>query len=523
MTSAPFISQWADAMDACSEPVAALVQGGLVESVHRGVIAVVDRQGRVTGGVGDPSLSLFLRSAAKPFQALAVVESGAAEAFSLNSEELAVMCGSHAGKPEHVEVVERLLGRLGVTPEALSCGPLTHMCSGKHAGMIAIALHLGVSVEGYERPLHPVQQEIARVIRVLLADRDHDDAVRDGKTGLKEPSILEGTDGCGVPMIRTRVDDVAYLYALLAAGATRGLVQIREAMLAHPQLVAGEGRLDTVLMRAAGGDVVAKTGAEGIYALGLRAPLGGGGPTGGAVGIIVKVADGSARAVSPLVRACLQAFSVPISDDVFAQTRPRSPESIRGIVRGEMVSLVQDSSLRRVRGHAAAGGTSTVGSTAALPKHPADEADTKIVIGRGDERELLRFLRDEWPAADEETFGRPLQWVTEPFALIMKRRRRIIAVLRGHFTGGVGSVDELMVSKEERYNGIGSMLLCRFEREAEDRGCTRLVLRAVKDSVAESFYRGLGYHRVCVEHRHEFAYDYVRLTKELHSRGKGAR
>jgi L-asparaginase II/GNAT superfamily N-acetyltransferase len=511
MTTPLSISRWAVAAESAFEPIAAMVRGALVESVHRGAVAVVDRHGRVVGGAGDPNVSLLLRSAAKPFQALAVVESGAARAFSITQEELAVMCGSHAGRAEHVEVVERLLTRLGVPVETLACGPLTHMCSGKHAGMIAMALHFGVPVEGYERVSHPVQQEIARTVRTLLSGQEASgEEPGDRADSRPHESVLVGTDGCGVPMLRTSLRDAAYLLALLAAGAGEGLALIRDAMLAYPALVAGEGRLDTELMRAAGGRLLAKSGAEGIMALAFPAVAMPDGSEEMSFGCIMKVADGSSRVIPALVKPCLEAYGVSVPEEVLAHGRPRSPESLRGILMGQIVSLVEAGDLRRCPPPSSPSDDCVGGGNAI-----SEDGDLKVTIGRGDEKEIIRFLRDEWPPSDEETFGRPLEWIAEPYALIARRRRRVAGVLKGHFTGGVASVDELMVGRNQRDAGLGSMLLTRFEAEAETRRCTRVVLRAVKDSAAEVFYHNRGYRRECVEWFHEFGFDYVRLTREL--------
>lgn len=155
-------------LDPCYEPLLAVVRGRAVESVHRGAIAVVDIEGTLLGGVGDPAVEVLLRSAAKPFQAAVLVESGAAEAFSLSNEEVAVIAASHAGAPEHVELVEGMLRRAGLSGASLVCGSAEHMCSGKHTGMLLLARHLGVASDGYEREEHPVQREIARYMASLL-------------------------------------------------------------------------------------------------------------------------------------------------------------------------------------------------------------------------------------------------------------------------------------------------------------------------------------------------------------------
>jgi L-asparaginase II/GNAT superfamily N-acetyltransferase len=507
------IADWVNATDASFEPLAAIVRDGHVESVHRGVVAFCDQRGRLLGGAGDPDLPLILRSAAKPFQALAVVRSGAADALGLTQKELAIMCGSHAGRAEHVQVVQGLLSRLGVPVETLSCGPVSHTCSGKHAGMIALALHLGAPVEGYEQPSHPVQGYIAETVARLLEDRSAKvggESLRAVcKRGASE-SLLVTTDGCGVPNIRVTYREAAYLMALLAGGADEHLQRVRDAMLAFPEMIAGEGRLDTVLMQAGEGQLVAKAGAEGIFAVGLSSAFTAAGVAAGSVGCIIKIADGSPRAIPVLVRVCLEAYGVSLPSQVFTGTRSRTPESVRCLLhQGIPVAILKAVALRR---------TPTAQSSRGCPGGDdslAEHKDLRIVVGRGDEKEAIGFLRKEWPSADEETFGRPLEWIAEPLALIVRHRRKVVAVLRGHFTGGVASVDELMVGRGERNTGLGSLLLSRFEAAARERRCRRVVLRAVKGSVAELFYHNRGYCRECVERKHEFGFDYVRLTKEL--------
>jgi L-asparaginase II/GNAT superfamily N-acetyltransferase len=507
------------ATDPSHEPLAAIVRDGCVESVHRGAVAFVDREGGLAGGAGDPELPLILRSAAKPFQALAVVASGAVDALGITQKELALICGSHAGRVEHVAVVQGLLARLGVSADALACGPLTHMCSGKHVGMIALALHMGVPVAGYEQASHPVQRHIEATIRRLVDGRSVDthgrknggESTRGVGLFRRDPaeSLLATIDGCGVPNIRVSFREAAYLMALLAAGADESLTQVRDAMVAFPEMVAGEGRLDTMVMRAAEGSVVAKAGAEGIFALGVTSTSARADSGGEAIGCVIKVADGSPRAIPVVVRVCLEACGISLPAQLFADARRRTPEGVRGILhQGIPVPVLDVSALRRSNG------------MYPQESRPDDDPlavdkELRLVTGLGDEKEVLSFLRAEWPPADEETFGRPLEWVAEPLALIVRRRRRVVAVLRGHFTGNVASIDELMVGRGERGTGLGSFLLARFEVEAQARRCRRLVLRAVKDSRAEGFYRHRGYRRECVERGHEFGFDYVRLTREL--------
>ena len=507
------VSRQALGIDPCFEPLVAFARGSSIESVHRGAIAVVDDRGELVGGVGDPTVAVHLRSAAKPFQALAVVESGAAEAFSVTDEELAVMCASHAGQAEHVGVVTGLLKRLGVSPSILVCGPTEHMCSGKHAGMVGLALHLGASVEGYEHLQHPVQQEVVKTIRSLLARRPgQPDRGREGSDRLATLAMFAGLDGCGVPVVRLSLDEAAWLYALLAAGTTRALARVRDAMLAHPGLVAGDTMLDTRVMRAAPGRAVAKGGAEGIQGLALLSSFARDPRRGTAIGCVVKVEDGSARPLPSLVALCLRAHGLEEAAAALEGEYPPSIKSPAGqdaghlaagrLAAGRLAVLLQPRDVRRAASH---GG----------PRSDLEAA--RLTVGRGDEKEVLRFLREEWPAADEETFGRPVEWIAEPMALVLRRHRHIVAVLKGHFVGGVGSVDELIVRRGQRGLGVGSLLLERFEEEANKRDCSRVVLRAVKGSKAEEFYRSRGYYRECVQYSYEFGYDYVRLTRGLRS------
>ncbi len=495
-------------LDQRFEPLVAVMRDGVPESIHRGAVVWADVTGRVCGGVGDPTLPIHLRSTAKPFQALAVVESGAADAFALTSEELAVMCGSHAGQREHVRVVGGLLERVGAPPAKLVCGSLAHMCSGKHAGMTVQALHLGAPVEGYERVDHPVQQRVAGVIAGLLGRE------RAAAASAAPPpeALFAGRDGCGVPVIRLRLDEAARLYALLAAGATPGLVRVRDAMLAHPELVAGRSRLDTKVMKALPGAVVAKGGAEGVQALAVvgqvARPEEGAYQPGIALGCVFKIANGSTRPVPPLVQACLHAAGLAVDAEELAETLPRDEWSSRSLAAGEVVLLIDDGRLSVARegcAPASHGSEITFGGSDKV----------RLKVARGNEADVVRFLYREWPLSDEETFGPDTIWCALPFALVLKERRRVLGVLRGHFLGGVASVDEFIVGHDYRGRGAGEQMLLRFEQEARAQGCTRVVLRAVKGSRAECFYRRLGYETQCTEFDHEFGNDFVRLAHAI--------
>jgi L-asparaginase II len=278
-----------------------VVRGGRVESRHRVDACVVDATGATVLAVGPVEDSVYPRSAIKPFQALPLVESGAAEAFGVSGEELALACASHGGEPMHVERVAAWLARLGLTEADLACGPhppmnaaaaatlvaagerptrLHNNCSGKHTGMLAVCLHRGWPTAGYARPDHPLQRAIAADLAALA-----------GLDGLEPP----GVDGCSLPAFRVPLRALALAASRLATVARPALGRIGRAMRAHPELVAGTGRLCTVLMGAVP-DVIAKTGAEGVF---LAAA-----PTAG-LGVAVKAEDGATRAAEVALLALL--------------------------------------------------------------------------------------------------------------------------------------------------------------------------------------------------------------------------
>ncbi len=305
------------------EPLVELTRGPLVESIHFGALAVVDANGNLLGSAGDPDFIANLRSSAKPFQALSLVEGGAADAFGFSDRELAIVCASHSGTDDHVAVLRSLQARLGVDESNLSCGvhwpmheptaqamrargeqptPNRHNCSGKHTGMLANALRRGFSIEDYLNPSHPVQQVIlntfAEMVRMDPAD------------------VPIGIDGCSAPTFAAPLRNAAYAYALLADPSSlpdarrSALRRIRAAMTACPEMVAGPGRFDTMVMQATRGKVVSKGGAEGYQGMGVApGALGPGSP---ALGIALKISDGDqgGRAVGTAALAVLVQLGV---------------------------------------------------------------------------------------------------------------------------------------------------------------------------------------------------------------------
>lgn len=322
-------------------PVAVEVwRGARVESRHSVQVCVATPEGAVVHALGDVAAEVYPRSSLKPFQALALVESGAADAFGLGEAEIALACASHNGEPMHVERVERWLAALGLGVDALACGgqlpghpPAAAAllregqeprrshdnCSGKHTGMLTAVRHLGLPVEGYTDPAHPLQARIAADVAELA-----------GLDALPTP----GTDGCSAPIWPLPLHALATATARLAApgrlapARRAALERIAAAMRRHPELVAGTGRCCTLLMRELP-EVTVKTGAEGVFIAALHGP---------GLGLALKVVDGATRAAEVALLACLRALGVLPSELGGALGRLALPAILSR--RGEVVGRV---------------------------------------------------------------------------------------------------------------------------------------------------------------------------------------
>ncbi len=288
-------------------PMLEVWRGAFCESVHAGHAVVVDRTGEVVAAWGDPGAVIFPRSSCKMLQALPLVDSGGADAMGLTDRHLALACASHQGADLHVTLARDWLAALRLDDGALRCGPeeprdrqtrdalirsgeavcqVHNNCSGKHCGFLTLTRHLGAGPE-YVDPAHPVQAAAREAFETM--------------TGMRSPGF--GIDGCSAPNFATTVQGLARAMARFAA-AREGGVSAREraaarltrAMAAHPELVAGEGRACTTLMRAMGGRVAVKTGAEGVFVAIL--------PEQG-LGVALKCTDGATRAAEAAVAAIL--------------------------------------------------------------------------------------------------------------------------------------------------------------------------------------------------------------------------
>lgn len=284
-------------------PIFQTTRGGTVECVYHGAVAVIDPQGQLIAHHGNPATVTFLRSSAKPFQALPLLEMGGWDKFQLTPQELALICSSHSGTKEHLQVLHTLQQKIGLSETDLKCGthpplhvpsqrmlrdsgqapsPNHHNCSGKHTGMLAQAVLLHADMESYLEPDHPVQQQIRGTVLEICT--------------LEASQLKLGTDGCSVPTFAMPLKNAALGWARLVDPAEftsprrSSCGQITSAMTDHPYYVAGPGRLDTLLMEITDGKITSKGGAEAFQALGIRPGVRN--DHASALGIALKISDG---------------------------------------------------------------------------------------------------------------------------------------------------------------------------------------------------------------------------------------
>ncbi|HEY5838046.1 MAG TPA: asparaginase [Pyrinomonadaceae bacterium] len=294
----------------CAAPLVEVWRGPIVESLHRGHLVAVDGNGKAVAELGAPQTVTFIRSSGKPFQAIPLITSGAADRFGFTDQEIAIACGSHSGEAIHVETVQSMLKKIGLGEDALKCGVhvpfsaevarelaenhqepnvLQNNCSGKHAGMLAVAKHLGAPLESYDEPSHPVQRLILQTVSKF--------------SGIPADEVVIGTDGCAAPVFGMAVRAMALMYARLVSPSadfeppvTDAGLRLVNAMIRFPEMVGGsKDRLDTEMIRAGNGRLISKIGAEGVYTVGVLPCADW--PNG--LGLALKVEDGDDRRARP--------------------------------------------------------------------------------------------------------------------------------------------------------------------------------------------------------------------------------
>lgn len=257
-----------------------LLREGIAESTHIGHAVVSDSRGRVLSIAGDAETETFVRSALKPFQALAVATTGTLERYGLDDKDVAIMCSSHRGSIEQVRQVFHVLWRADIEPTMLKCptpegkdSPLRNNCSGKHAGMLAVCQQRNWPLDSYLHRNHPIQVLILAKVSELL--------------GMPADEFITAHDDCGAPTYLMQLSQMSTLFAKLASGDNLDMERIVRAMTHHPEMVGGVDTFDTALMQLTDGELVSKSGAEGIQCIGR---------IGEGQGLAIKVIDGSKRA-----------------------------------------------------------------------------------------------------------------------------------------------------------------------------------------------------------------------------------
>jgi L-asparaginase II len=327
--------------------LAEVTRGEIVESTHPGVIVVADVSGRIVASMGDVDRVAYFRSAAKPFQSVPLIESGAADAFGFTKADLALACSSHDATPAHQRGVARMLTKIGLDEDALLCGiapppdpqeaaritlglkapsPLQCECSGEHAGMLAACRQLGYPLDSYVAADHPLQQRVREIVAQVLR--------------LDAAALVLGTDGCRIPTFGAPLRSFALAYAALAkpqdaptnAGrdVAEPLDRLRGAMTAHPTLVGGEKTLDSDIMSLSDGRIVAKLGAEGLLCLAVPERR---------LGIAIASEDGSPRGLGPAAVAVLEQLDL-VDRKMLTALRERHGGSVETFA-GESVGEVR--------------------------------------------------------------------------------------------------------------------------------------------------------------------------------------
>ena len=335
-----------------AENIANVYRGDLIESIHQGDIAVVDDKGDMFSELGNSSKITYWRSAAKPVQVLPVITSGAADKYNLNDKELAVMCASHSGEQEHVDVVKGILDKIGLDQSALLCGThppvnkksarriwkngdepttLHNNCSGKHAGLLTLCKFYDWNLEDYFKLDHPLQSLLMDTVSEI--------------TGYPREKIYTGEDGCGVVVFGMPLKNMAYAFARLANPQSlpskyrKAAERITKSMEKFPKIVGGSKRFNSKLLEITNGSMVAKSGAQGIFCVGIHKEH---------LGIAIKVADGSSKGVKPVTVETLKQLNL-LTDENLAQLEKYHHFPVKNHRNHEVGKIIPDFKLKYVK------------------------------------------------------------------------------------------------------------------------------------------------------------------------------
>ena len=291
-----------------------VTRGDFTESIHVAFAVIVDSEGQIIYSTGDPHYLTCIRSSLKPFQAAASVKAGAVDAACFDKKELALMCASHKGEKIHVDTALSMINKLGLKIDDFECGShypsdtdsrhkmirenelataLHNNCSGKHAGMLALAKHLGAKTKGYINEEHPVQRIILEYVAELSGESD----------------IPTETDGCSAPTPFMTLKMIAEIFQSLASCKRPELKKVYDAMVAYPELVGGTNHFDSMFISALDGRGITKVGGESVRGISLNTDKY------GPIGVSIKILDGSFRAMPLAVMKLLEHLELLSEDE----------------------------------------------------------------------------------------------------------------------------------------------------------------------------------------------------------------
>ena len=329
-----------------------IYRGNLIENIYRGDIAIVDKKGKSIFSVGDNKKITYWRSATKPIQVMPVIYSGAADKYKLTVKEIAIMASSHNGEEKHIELIYKILDKIGLDEKALLCGahppfhkptakylyknkikisPIYNPCSGKHVAQLTLCQYYGWRINDYYKLEHPVQQMILDVVVKM--------------TEYPKEKIYLGIDGCGVPVFGLPIKNMSFAYTrivnweLLFSEYQQAAKRIFLSMIKYPDIVGGTDRFDTDLMRVSEGKLLAKSGADGVFCIGVRNENG--------MGITIKMESGNMKFLPLVVVQILYQLKI-LPKEKLNQLKKYCPLWMKNYRNGKVGKFISDFELREV-------------------------------------------------------------------------------------------------------------------------------------------------------------------------------
>jgi len=329
-------------MKIMSEVLIKIYRGNLVENIYQGDIAIVGRKGKLIFSVGDSKKITYWRSAAKPIQVLPVIYSGAADKYGLTEKEIAIMTSSHTGEEEHIKLIYSILDKISLNEGNLLCGvypafrkpaakSIYNPCSGKHIAQLTLCQYYGWEINDYYKLEHPVQQMILNVVAKMAE--------------YPKEKIYLGIDGCGVPVFGLPIKNMSYAYErmvnweILDSEYQQASKRIVMSLIKYPEIVGGTGRFDTDLIRVSEGKLLAKSGADGVFCVGVRDENG--------MGITIKMESGNVKFLPLVVVQILYQLKI-LSKEKLNKLKKYYPLWMKNYRNEKVGKFISDFKLREV-------------------------------------------------------------------------------------------------------------------------------------------------------------------------------